>query len=92
MELRRRPFVVVDEPLTKRFVQFGRIVVAHPDDAEKRIAPVGEMAFDVPALGIHLEGFGNDPAEGAGRAAEVLRRWLPEEAELVITLDGDPLD
>jgi hypothetical protein len=89
---RRRPFVIVDEPLTKRFVQFGRIVEAHPGDVEKGIAPAGEMAFDVPALNIYLEGFGNDPAEGARRAADILRQWLPDEAELVVTLDGEPLD
>ena len=56
------------------------------------IAPLGEMGFDVPALSIYLEGFGNDPAEGARRAAEVLRQWLPDEAELTITLGGEPLD
>ena len=92
MELRRRPFVVVDEPLSKRFVQFGRIVKLNPGDAEKGIAPIGEMGFDVPSLDIYLQGFGNDPTEGARLAAEVLRRWLPDEAELVITLDGEPLD
>ena len=92
MELRRRPFVIIDEPLSKRFVQFGRIVKAHPGDFEKGIAPLGEMGFDVPALSIYLEGFGNDPAEGARWAAEVLRQWLPDEAELTITLGGEPLD
>ena len=92
MELRRRPFVIVDEPLSKRFVQFGRVVKAHPGDFEKGIAPLGEMGFDVPTLSIYLRGFGNDPAEGARRAVEVLRRWLPDEAELVILLAGEPLD
>jgi hypothetical protein len=92
MELRRRPFVIVDEPLSKRFVQFGRIVRSYPEDVARGVAPLGEMGFDVPALSIYLEGFGNDPAEGARRAAEVLRQWLPDEAELVVTLDGEPLD
>jgi len=92
MELRRRPFVIVDEPLSKRFVQFGRIIKSHPGDAERGVAPLGEMGFDVPLANIYLQGFGNDPVEGARRAAEVLRRWLPEEAELTITLDSEPLD
>lgn len=92
MELRRRPYVIVDELLSKRFVQFGRIVKSYHGDVLNGIAPYGEMAFDVPALGIHLVGFGNDPAEGARRAAEVLCRWLPEEAQLKITLGGEPLD
>lgn len=92
IDLRRRPFVIVDEPITRRFVQFGRSVKSHPGDAARGIAPHGEMAFDVPALGIHLEGFGNDPAEGARRAIDVLRHWLPDEATLVVTLDGEPLD
>ena len=92
MELRRRPFVIVDDPLSKRFVQFGRIVKTHPGDAEKGIAPLGEMGFDVPVLKVYLQGFGNDPLVGARLAAEVLRRWLPDEAELTITLDGEPLD
>jgi hypothetical protein len=86
LDLAKRPFVVVDDVVTKRFVQFGRVVQGRPD-----IAPVGEMAFDVPALGIYLRGFGNDPAEGARLAVETLRQWLPDEAALVITLDGEPL-
>jgi hypothetical protein len=88
----RRPFVVVDDVVTKRFVQFARIVKSHSGDAERGIAPLGAMAFDVPALGVHLQGFGNDPLEGARRAASTLRQWLPDDAELRVTLDGDPLD
>jgi hypothetical protein len=92
MDAGRRPFVIVDDPVTRRFVQFARIVRSQPGDAEKGIAPLGEMAFDVPALAIHLRGFGNDPAEGARLATETLRTWLPDDAQLVVTLDGDPLD
>lgn len=92
LDLSRRPFVIIDDFVTGKhhFVQFARIVRSHPDDAAKGIAPLGEMAFDVPALGIYLRGFGNDPAEGARLAIEALHRWLPEQADLVVTLDGDP--
>ena len=92
MDRARRPFVLVDDPVAKHFVQFARIVRSHPGDAAKGIAPLGEMAFDVPAIKIHLVGFGNDPAEGTRLAVDTLRRWLPDEAQLVVTLDGDPLD
>ena len=90
----RRPFVVVDDPVSgdRHFVQFARIVKSFPGDTEKGIAPLGEMAFDVPAIKVHLLGFGNDPVEGTRLAVATLRRWLPNEAELVVTLDGDPLD
>ena len=78
MELRRRPFVIVDEPLSKRFVQFGRVVKAHPGDFERGSPSLGEMGFDVPTLSIYLRGFGNDPAEGAagrgGAASAAARR------------------
>ena len=92
LDLSRRPFVIVEDFVTgtRHFVQFARIVKSRPDDTARGIAPHGEMAFDVPALKIHLRGFGNDPAEGARLAVETLRQWLPEQADLVVTLDGDP--
>lgn len=92
LDLGLRPFVVVDDTVTKRFVQFARVVQHHPGDAAKGIAPPGEMAFDVPALDIYLRGFGNDPTEGTRLAVETLRKWLPEEAALVVTLDADALN
>ena len=89
-DLARRPFVVVESTLgPKRFVQFARVVKGDPGDAARGIPPVGEMAFDVPALGIYLNGFGNDPEVGARLAVDTLRSWLPEEAELAVSLDGD---
>lgn len=87
-DLGRRPFVIVDEPTTKRFVQFARVVKRDPGDDEKGIARLGEMGFDVPALGIYLIGFGNSPDVGARMATETMRMWLPDDAELLVTLDG----
>lgn len=92
MDLARRPFVVVDDAVTKRFVQFARIAKIHPGDAERGIAPLGAMAFDVPALGIYLQDFGDDPIEGARLAASALRQWLPDDAGLTIRIDEMPLD
>lgn len=71
MDVRRRPFVIVDEPLSKHFVQFGRIVDPRPPPG---IAPFGEMAFDVPALGIYRrvrQRPGRGRAPRGGRAAPV---------------------
>lgn len=92
MALARRPFVIVDDVVTEHFVQFARIAESRPGDAERGIAPLGEMAFDVPALDLYLQGFGDDPVVGARLAAETFRRWLPDEARLCVTLDGEPLD
>lgn len=87
MDLGLRPFVIVSDPVTGKFVQFARVVKRKPGDP---IAPPGEMAFDVPRISIYLRGFGNDPVEGARLAVETLRKWLPDHAKLVITLDSNP--
>lgn len=82
-----RPFVVVNDPVTEKFVQFARVVKRVPGDDAKGIAQLGEIAFDVPALDIYLQGIGNDPMYGTRFAMETLRRWLPDEAKLIITLE-----
>jgi hypothetical protein len=92
MDIGSRPFVIVDDPVTGRFVQFARVVKRFPGDDAKGIAQLGEMGFDVPALGIVLQGFGNDPREGARCAVATLRKWLPDQATLVVTLDADALN
>ena len=92
LDLRRRPFVIVDDPVSRKFVQFARIAVEQPGDRARGIPPLGALAFDVPLLSIYLQGFGDDPAEGARLAVKTLRGWLPDEAALVVTLDGEPLD
>ena len=85
-DLSRRPFVIVECLVTKKFVQFARIV----DNSRLPGRIVGEMVFDVPALGIVLESFDNNPTEGARRAVDVLEQWLPKEAMLRVVIDGDP--
>jgi hypothetical protein len=80
-DLERRPFVVVEEPLTKRFVQYIR-----------RYKPkTGELLFDVPALGIVLQPC-TSPVDGAQLAFATMRgRFeLPYDAEFTIQVDGDP--
>jgi len=80
-DLERRPFVIVEDTVTKKFVQFAR-----------RYKPkTGELLFDVPALGVVLEPCPN-PAKGSQWAAGVFLGdfALPPEAGLVITVDGDP--
>jgi hypothetical protein len=84
LDLRTYPFAIVDDPVTNRFVQFGRVV-----RGGYGIAPVGEMAFDVPDLHIYLRGFGNDPDEGTRLAVETLRQWLPDEAPLIVTITSE---
>lgn len=90
--LEGRPFVGVQEARRGgRFVQFGR-VVRHVEPVPATIAPVGEMGFDVPALGIYLEGFGNDPQEGTRLAIVALRQQgLTDETVLRVFLDGEAL-
>ena len=92
MDIGLRPFVIVNDPVMEKFVQFARIVHRDPGDDAKGVAQLGEMGFDVPALDIYLIGFGNDPAEGSRLAATALRKWLPDQAKLVITLDSDALN
>ncbi len=82
-----RPFVVVSDPVTEKFVQFARVVKRAPGDEAKGIAQIGELAFDVPALDIYLQGIGNDPVHGTKFAVDTLRGWLPDEAKLIITLE-----
>lgn len=91
-QLEGRPFVGVQEARRGgRFVQFGR-VVRHAEPVPPTIAPIGEMGFDVPALGIYLEGFGNDPKEGTRLAIVALRQQgVSEGAPLRVFLDGEDL-
>jgi len=80
-DLERRPFVLVEDTVTKKFVQFAR-----------RYKPkTGELLFDVPKLGIDLEPC-SCPAHGARWAVSTLSGPLnlPPSAELVIVIDGDP--
>lgn len=84
-----RPFVVVSDPVTEKFVQFARVVKRAPGDDAKGIAQIGELAFDVPALDIYLQGIGNDPKVGTECAIKTLKKWLPDEAKLVITLESN---
>lgn len=89
MDISGRPYVIVADPVMDKFVQFARVVKRFPGDDARSVAQVGELAFDVPALDIYLHGIGNDPAEGARFAIETLRKWLPDEAKLVITLESN---
>jgi hypothetical protein len=80
-DLARRPFIIVDDPVTKKFIQFAR-----------RFRPrTGELLFDVPALGIELRPC-PEPSIGArwARFAFTDQFELPLSAEIVITEDGDP--
>jgi hypothetical protein len=85
-DLARRPFVIVEEPLSRRCVHFARIVKSGPG-----LPPSGEMVvFDDALYGkIRLVWFDNDPRRGARLADGLLCKWLPDEAELVVTLDGN---
>jgi hypothetical protein len=80
-DLERRPFVIVEDEVTKRFVQFIR-----------RYKPkTGELLFDVPKLNIVLESC-PDPEAGANWAVTTLAAGfgLPGEAKMALWLDGDP--
>lgn len=79
-DLERRPFVIIQDTVTKKFVQFIR-----------RYKPkTGELLFDVPLMGVVLKPCPG-PAYGAELAADVmtLHFKLPDSAELVIRVDGD---
>lgn len=81
LDLERRPWVTVEDEITKRFVQFIR-----------RYKPkTGELLFDVPALNIYLEPC-PDPDAGAHWAMTTLAGGfgLPGWAEVILWLDGDP--
>lgn len=79
-DLERRPFVIVEDTITKRFVQFARLYKPK----------TGELCFDVPKLGINMKPC-PDPKTGADWAAETLAENLdlPASAELVVKIDGD---
>ena len=81
-DLERRPYVIVDEPLTKRFVQFARLY--RPK--------TGELCFDVPKLNIWMQPCPN-PHIGAAWAIATLTDafGLPADAELSLTIGGDSL-
>lgn len=81
-DLERRPFVIAEDVVTKKFVQLAR-----------RYKPkTGELLFDVPKLGVHLQ-----PCPTAAMGAQ----WavttfsggfsLPAEAEIALWIDGDDL-
>lgn len=73
----QRPFVVVQDMVTERFVQFC-------GSLERGVM------FDVPALGIVAEPC--TVSEGVQRALDTLRGplALPDEAELVVVFDTQP--
>jgi len=80
-DLERRPFVIVEDTLTRRFVQYAR-----------RYKPkTGELLFDVPLLGIVLQACPDMPT-AIDWAAKAFRNGfgLPWSAELKLTIDGDP--
>ena len=85
-DLERRPYIIVEEPLTKRFVQFARWYKPGVPGRTR-----GELCFDVPAFGVVLEKC-HSPSAGALAAVATLRQRfeLPPEAELTIRVDGDP--
>ena len=79
-DLERRPFVIVEDTVTRRFVQFAR-----------RYRPkTGELLFDAPMLNVILLPC-PDAQTGAKWARQVLTGplGLPVEAALVIRSDGD---
>lgn len=80
-DLERRPFVIVEDVVTKRFVQFARLYKPK----------TGELLFDVPMLQIDLEPC-SGPAHGVRWAISTLEGPLnlPSSAELAIVMDGDP--
>ena len=81
-DLERRPFVIAEDVVTKKFVQFAR-----------RYKPkTGELLFDVPKLGVYLEPCPT-AATGAWWAIGAFAGafGLPEEAEIVMWIDGDEL-
>lgn len=79
-DLERRPFVIVEDTVTERFVQFIRCFKPK----------TGELLFDVPALGVVLHPC-PDPGTGAiwARATLAGNFGLPDGAALVIRIDGD---
>lgn len=74
----QRPFVVVQDIVTERFVQFCG-------------SPERGVLFDVPALGIIAEPC-RHVADGVERALATLRGpfALPEDAQLVVVFDTQP--
>ncbi len=76
----QRPFVVVQDTVTKHFVQFC-------GSLERGVM------FDVPALGIVADPCRN-VADGVERALDTLRGplALPDEAKLIVLFDTQPRD
>jgi hypothetical protein len=80
-DIERRPFVVAQDTVTGKFVQFAR-----------RYRPkTGELLFDVPALGVVLVPC-PDAQTGARWARCALGQHfeLPDDATIVVRMDGDP--
>lgn len=81
-DLERRPFVVVEDAVTKRFVQFAR-----------RYRPrTGELLFDVPALGVRLRPCPDTRTGAMWATAALIDQGLPDSAELVVRIDGDEVN
>ena len=85
-DLKRRPFIIVEEPLTGSFVQYARWVKPGVPGRTP-----GELCFDVPAFGVVLVRC-ESPKEAAALGFATLRARfeLPVDAELEIKVDGDP--
>lgn len=80
-DLERRPFVIVEDTLTRRFVQYAR-----------RYKPkTGALLFDAPLLGIELRACPDMPT-ACDWAVKAFRNdfALPWSAELRLTIDGEP--
>lgn len=84
-----RCFVVINEPLTRRFVQFCTPPPPSPFAGSSRIQSDEPLIFDGTGKTRpeDYEQF-NEPCDvkrGTALALDVLERYLPPEAELVIT-------
>jgi hypothetical protein len=81
-DLERRPFVIAEDVITKRFVQFCR-----------RYKPkTGELLFDVPKLNVILKPCPNAATGAMWAAAAFSGAYeLPDSAEIAMWIDGDPI-
>jgi hypothetical protein len=78
-DLERRPFVIVRDNVTNRFVQFAR-----------RYKPkTGELLFDVPALGVILQPCPDIETAATWAVVALIEQRLPDDAELTLWIDGD---
>ncbi len=78
-DLERRPYIIVRDVVTKRYVQFAR-----------RYKPkTGELLFDVPALHIVLRSCPDTNTAATWAIAALMEQGLPDDAELVLKIDGE---